>query len=61
LAERWKPTAGRVYRIGDRLLRLLFVRRGEPIFEIEFKPLPIESTENSPPDERRDEAAPKPA
>jgi len=61
LAERWKPTAGRVYRIGDRLLRLLFVRRGEPIFEIEVQPLPIESTEKSPHDQRRDEGAPKPA
>jgi hypothetical protein len=33
---------GRVYRIGDRLLRLLYVRRGEPTFEIEVHPLPIE-------------------
>jgi hypothetical protein len=34
---------GKVYRIGDRLLRLLYVRRGEPTFEIEVHPLPIES------------------
>jgi hypothetical protein len=61
LAERWKPTAGRVYRIGDRLLRLLFVRRGEPIFEIEVQPLPIESAETSLPDPRRDEGTPEPA
>jgi hypothetical protein len=33
---------GRVYRIGDRLLRLMFVRRGTPTFEIEVHPLPIE-------------------
>jgi hypothetical protein len=33
---------GRVYRIGDRLLRLIYVRRGAPTFEIEVHPLPIE-------------------
>jgi hypothetical protein len=38
---------GKVYRIGDRLLRLLYVRRGEPTFEIEVHPLPIEWPEMS--------------
>jgi hypothetical protein len=61
LAERWKPTAGRIYRIGDRLLRLLYVRRGEPIFEIELAPLPIDSPEKPRPEPRSDEGAPKPA
>ena len=42
MVERWRPTTGRVYRIGDRLLRLLYVRRGEPTFEVEIQPLPIE-------------------
>ena len=31
MVERWRPTTGRVYRIGDRLLRLLYVRRGDTI------------------------------
>ena len=42
MVERWRPMTGKVYRIGDRLLRLLYVRRGEPTFEIEVHPLPIE-------------------
>ena len=42
MVERWRPVTGKVYRIGDRLLRLLYVRRGEPTFEIEVHPLPIE-------------------
>jgi hypothetical protein len=47
VSERWKPTTGRVYRIGDRLLRLLCVRRGTPIFEVEVHPLPIEWPEKT--------------
>jgi hypothetical protein len=47
VVERWRPTTGRVYRIGDRLLRLLYVRRGEPTFEIEVHPLPIEWPERA--------------
>lgn len=42
MTERWRPVAGKVYRIGDRLVRLLYVRRGEPTFEIEVHPLPIQ-------------------
>jgi hypothetical protein len=42
VAERWRPMTGKVYRIGDRLLRLLYVRGGEPTFEVEIHPLPIE-------------------
>jgi hypothetical protein len=34
VVERWRPTTGRVYRIGDRLLRLLYVRRGDTIAKI---------------------------
>jgi len=47
MVERWRPMTGKVYRIGDRLLRLLYVRRGEPTFEIEVHPLPIEWPEMS--------------
>jgi hypothetical protein len=47
VVERWRPTTGRVYRIGDRLLRLLYVRRGEPTFEVEIHPLPIEWPEKT--------------
>ena len=53
MVERWRPVTGKVYRIGDRLLRLLYVRRGEPTFEIEIHPLPIEWREKSPPEELR--------
>ena len=52
MVERWRPATGKVYRIGDRLLRLLYVRRGEPTFEIEIHPLPIEWKEKSPSEER---------
>jgi hypothetical protein len=47
VVERWRPIAGRVYRIGDRLLKLVYVRRGQPTFEIELHPLPIEWPEKS--------------
>ncbi len=53
MVERWRPVTGKVYRIGDRLLRLLYVRRGEPTFEIEVHPLPIEWKEKSPSEELR--------
>jgi hypothetical protein len=55
VAERWKPMTGKVYRIGDRLLRLLYVRRGEPVFEIEIHPLPLESSDMPRPERVRDE------
>lgn len=51
MAERWKPIAGKVYRIGDRLLRLLYVRQGAPTFSIEVHPLPIECPEDRPQEE----------
>jgi hypothetical protein len=47
VVERWRPMTGKVYRIGDRLLRLIYVRRGEPTFEIEIHPLPIEWPERT--------------
>ena len=46
---------GKVYRIGDRLLRLLYVRRGEPVFEIEVHPLPLDSADIPRPERVRDE------
>ena len=53
MVERWRPTTGKVYRIGDRLLRLLYVRRGLPTFEIEVHPLPIEWPAKTHPDDGR--------
>jgi hypothetical protein len=54
VVERWRPITGRVYRIGDRLLRLVYVRRGQPTFEIELHPLPIEWPETPRLEERSD-------
>lgn len=60
MVERWRPVTGKVYRIGDRLLRLLYVRRGEPTFEVEVHPLPIEWKEKPPSASARENAPERP-
>ena len=61
MVERWRPITGRVYRIGDRLLRLAYVRRGQPTFEIELHPLPIEWPAKPRQEERRAAGEPESA